>query len=524
MTLAVVYDRVQETTVTTGTGTITLAGAVTGFQSFAVVGNGNSTYYCITSNNAWEVGIGTYSTSGSTLSRTLISSSTGSLISLTGTSTVFITYPAEKAIIQDSNGNTYANSFTSGWAATVTAAGTTTLTVSSTYYQRFTGSTTQTVVLPNATTVALGQGFIIDNDSSGAVALQANGGGSLGSIVSGMAGFIFCEDNTTAAGSWSGYMFVPGQGAGNTQITWGKAGLFMDGSTISGLGQLTSIVATGTAPFVVASTTQVANLNAATAGTAGNVTGTVAVGNGGTGATTLSGFAYGNGTSAFTAATTAQALSLIGTVPVGNGGTGATTLSGIAYGNGTSAFTAATGAQISTALGSTSISGSAGNVTGTVGVSNGGLGSTGTPSNGQIPIGNGSTYTAGTLTAGVGIAVTNASGSITISNTQIPATTVSGTSNTITPTITTGQYNVTALAGNPTMAAPAAGVDGQKLLIRIKDNGTAKTAFTWTTTSGGYRAVGITLPQTTIASTPLYIACVYNAQDTFWDVIATSNA
>jgi hypothetical protein len=57
----VVYDRVQETTTTTGTGSVTLAGAVTGYQTFAAVGDGNTTYYCIADQGGanWEVGIGT---------------------------------------------------------------------------------------------------------------------------------------------------------------------------------------------------------------------------------------------------------------------------------------------------------------------------------------------------------------------------------------------------------------------------------------------------------------------------------
>ena len=128
--------------------------------------------------------------------------------------------------------NVAANSFTPGWTSTATAAGTTTLTVSSTYYQRFTGSTTQTVVLPAATAVAKGQGFIIDNDSSGNLTLQDGSAGALGSVVPGMAAFVFCEDNSTTAGSWSGYMFVPGGGPSG-QVTWGTAGLSMAGQTIS---------------------------------------------------------------------------------------------------------------------------------------------------------------------------------------------------------------------------------------------------------------------------------------------------
>jgi hypothetical protein len=95
-------DRVQETTTTTGTGTVTLAGAVAGYQSFSTIGNGNTTYYTITSNFAWEVGIGTYTASGTLLSRdTVLSSSAGGAkISLTGVSNVFVTYPAERAITE----------------------------------------------------------------------------------------------------------------------------------------------------------------------------------------------------------------------------------------------------------------------------------------------------------------------------------------------------------------------------------------------------------------------------------------
>jgi hypothetical protein len=98
----VVADRVKETTTTAGTGTITLAGAVTGFQSFAAIGNGNTTYYTIAGQGTseWEVGIGTYTSSGTTLSRTtvLASSNAGALVSFSaGTKDVFVAYPAERS-------------------------------------------------------------------------------------------------------------------------------------------------------------------------------------------------------------------------------------------------------------------------------------------------------------------------------------------------------------------------------------------------------------------------------------------
>ena len=94
-----VKDRVKETTTTAGTGTITLAGAVTGFQSFAAIGNGNTTFYTIAGGAEWEVGIGTYTSSGTTLSRdtVLSSSSSGSKVNFSaGTKDVFVTYPASR--------------------------------------------------------------------------------------------------------------------------------------------------------------------------------------------------------------------------------------------------------------------------------------------------------------------------------------------------------------------------------------------------------------------------------------------
>ena len=106
----VLADRVQETTTTTGTGSVTLDGAVLGYQTFAVIGNGNTTFYTIADQGGanWEVGIGTYSTTGPTLARTtvLASSNAGSLVTFTsGVKTVFVTYPSEKSVNLDASGN-----------------------------------------------------------------------------------------------------------------------------------------------------------------------------------------------------------------------------------------------------------------------------------------------------------------------------------------------------------------------------------------------------------------------------------
>ena len=96
----VLADRVKETTTTTGTGTLTLAGAVSGFQSFGAIGNANETFYCIVSGTDWEVGQGTYTLSGTTLSRDTVfgSSAGGAKISVASGAEVFSTYPADSAI------------------------------------------------------------------------------------------------------------------------------------------------------------------------------------------------------------------------------------------------------------------------------------------------------------------------------------------------------------------------------------------------------------------------------------------
>ena len=102
-------DRVQDTTTTTGTGTVTLSGtAPAGYQSFAAVGDSNTTYYTISDGTNWEVGIGTYSTAGATLSRTTVlsSSNAGALVSFAaGTKTVWVDYPAERAVVLDASSN-----------------------------------------------------------------------------------------------------------------------------------------------------------------------------------------------------------------------------------------------------------------------------------------------------------------------------------------------------------------------------------------------------------------------------------
>lgn len=198
----------------------------------------------------------------------------------------------------------------------------------------------------------------------------------------------------------------------------------------------------------------------------------------------------------------------------------------------------------------------------------GGTGLTSTPANGQLLIGNGTNYTLATLTQGTGVTITNTSGAITISATGTGGTVTSITAGTgltggtitasgtiaidtsvvatltntqtltnkrVTPRIGTttsaatitptsdlsDQYNVTALATTATFAIPSGTpTDGQKLSIRILAPTTQ--TISWTTTAGGYRVIGTILPTLAPAGKTIYVGCVYNAADAFWDVVAVA--
>jgi hypothetical protein len=338
----VLADRVQETTTTSGTGSVTLAGAVAGFQSFAVVGNGNTCYYAIVNGSAWEVGIGTYSTTGPTLARTtVLSNSNGntSAITLSGPSNVFLTYPAERSINYDADGvavigspinysdtgviatfastvagynqmvlqnksaatnastnlnvsnntatsttgyaelginsstfsngagafnipgasylasastdlsigtygaynihlatnssttdsvtifNTggvslggnadpglgalFANNLYLGFTEITAAAGTSVLTNASADFQHVVGTTTQTIQMPDATTLYKGLAFTVANSSTGSVTITNNASATLDVVVSGSISVLSLMDNSTSAGTWAAYSYLP---------------------------------------------------------------------------------------------------------------------------------------------------------------------------------------------------------------------------------------------------------------------------------------------------------------------------
>ena len=255
----VLADRVKESCSSPGTGTVTLLGAATGYQSFSAgIGANNTTYYTIADQGGanWEVGYGTIGAGGTTLARTtvLASSNSGSLVNFSsGSQDVFCDYTAGKAVYLNSSGNVSAlGTITSGvWNGTtvpvayggtgvtastgansvvlrdasvnisvnsisegysnVAAAGTTTvLTVSSVPNYVVTGSGGQTYQLPDATTLASGVNYTFNNNqSSGTIVVKNNSSTTIATIQSG--GFVDVSllSNATAAGSWDVHNFAP---------------------------------------------------------------------------------------------------------------------------------------------------------------------------------------------------------------------------------------------------------------------------------------------------------------------------
>lgn len=147
---------------------------------------------------------------------TAVANATGS--SATPTAVSMVSAATASAIgIRDANANLQANNFIENATTTATAAGTTTLTISSAKIQQFTGSTTQTLVLPNATTLAVGHQYIVMNRSTGAVTVNANGGGLIQTMAASSYAIYTCMNNGTAAGVWDSiYGGVSGGGTVTT--------------------------------------------------------------------------------------------------------------------------------------------------------------------------------------------------------------------------------------------------------------------------------------------------------------------
>lgn len=326
----VLANRVQETATPNTTVSFTLAGAVAGFQTFAVIGNTNTTYYSATdSSGNWEVGEGTYSTSGPTLTRTTVyaSSNSGSAVTFPGSVNVFVTYPSGKSVNLDASGNVSAlgtvssgtwqgstvgvayggtgvttssgpnsvvlrdanenitvNRLSQGLQTITASGGTTTLTAASDFNQQLVGTGGHTFRLPDATTLTDTTTFQFNNNATGTLTIENNAGTTVGTVAPGGAAGIALMNNATSGGTWDVHGYIP------ENVTWGTNSLALGSTVITG-------------------------------GTWNG--GTITSAYGGTGLTTFgaaNGALYSTSASALTA----------GTLPVAAGGTGTTTPSLVA--------------------------------------------------------------------------------------------------------------------------------------------------------------------------------------------------
>jgi hypothetical protein len=126
---------------------------------------------------------------------------------------------ASNVVIRDANANARFNNTVRNLTTTATAAGTTTLTVSSSHTQQFTGTTTQTVVLPDATTLTVGHSFLITNRSTGVVTVNANGGGLIQTMAASSQLLVTAVTVGTAAGTWDAAYSITNAGSGGGTVT-----------------------------------------------------------------------------------------------------------------------------------------------------------------------------------------------------------------------------------------------------------------------------------------------------------------
>ena len=436
----VVADRVQETTNTTGTGTLTLAGAVSGYQSFLAIGNGNTTYYTIVSGTNWETGVGTYTSSGTTLSRdtVLASSAAGAKITVAAGAFVFCDYPAGKAVGSQTGyfDSTFQGTFVDGVVVDYDSAsslgrisvgsgdaigfynggvaGTLLGTASSSGDWSLTrfldvgnGSLVGGATNPIIAAAGSSTGYVqiyIHNDNAGSsassdlAAYPDNGTDASGYIDMGITSSTYSDATFPIYGANEGYIIMSAPSGSSTtgnlvyatdstgtqnyhQWYVGNFGaaksawkMQLKGTALDLSIPLNSTVATGTAPFIVASTTQVANLNAATAGTA-------------TTATNLAGGALGSvpyqnasGTTLFLAGTTSATPSFVTSTGTGSATQAPTLTSSTGSG---SVVLATSPTLVTPALGTPS-SGVVTNLTGTASINiNGTVGAT-TPTTGSF--------------------------------------------------------------------------------------------------------------------------------------------
>ncbi len=473
----VLADRVKDTTLTTGTGAVALSGTPpTGFRSFgAGVGDGNTTYYTIAGvgTSEWEVGIGTYTAAGTSLSRDVVlaSSNANALVNFSaGAKDVFVTYTAAKSVNYDASGNVNIN--ITGQAALATnlydgsanaipyqsAANTTTFLAAGSGVLYSTGGAPSWSQTPTLTSLALTSGTVSTSPTNATDIANKTYVDTIAAV-----GLHYHQPvkyevpNTT--GNLNATYNNGSAGVGATLTNAGTLGAFTPDGTVAQVGDriliynqtnqfengvyVVTTVGDGSTPWVLTRSSDTDTYASGPTGLGEGSAFYITSGNTGAGETYEM-----NVPGTITFGTTAITFVQISSAQVYSAGTGLT-LTGVTFsltapvattlgGTGLSSFTA-NGAVYATSTSALT--------TGTLPVASGGTGQT-SFTDGELLIGNttGNTLAKGTLTAGAGISVTNGAGSITIANTA-PDQTVT----------LTGGSNITITGSYPNFTIAAAG-------------------------------------------------------------------
>ena len=386
----ILKDRVQETSTTTGTGTLTLAGAVTQFQTFSsAVGNGNTTYYTIynAGGTQWEVGLGTVG--AGTLSRdtVLASSNANALVSFTGTIYVFGDYPAGKSVYLDAIGTATVSQLAT--SSTTNTTPVLSYNASNSNYAAgatVSGSYLQTVMQNKSNTAGASTNYVLSNDLGTDSTYYGEFGMNSSVYSAGTPADFFSLNNGIYYSGHDGDITIGSGNGKKTYLAWGTTGQSAHVINATGsIGLNTDITGTnnyGTAGQVLTSqgNASTPTWTTPTTGTVTSVTGTApVVSSGGTtpaismaaANTTTNGYltstdwntfnGKGAGTVTSVAATVPSVFSITGSpittsgtlaitysgtaLPIANGGTNSTataTAGGAGYGTGTAhAYTAA---------------------------------------------------------------------------------------------------------------------------------------------------------------------------------------
>ena len=470
----VLKDRVKETTTTTSTGAYTLAGAVTGYQSFSVIGDGNTTYYAVTNGTDWEVGIGTYTSSGTTLSRDTIleSSNSGNAVNWgAGTKDIFVTYPAERSMYVDGTTITPAISARLGFANLAQGSALSVLGVtgnSTADNASIAAGTDNQVLRRSGTSLAFGAVNLASSDAvTGALAVTNGGTGGtsqsaartgLGATTLGANLFTitnpsaitfprFNADNSVSSLSDTDFRTAIGAGTGNGTVTSVGGTGTVNGITLTGSVTTSGNLTLGGTLSGVSLTTQ--------------VTGTLPIANGGTGSTAT---AY-----------CSLATNVSGILPAANGGTN-------------NAFFQVSGPATSTKTYTF-------------------------PNENMTVVGTTQTQT-----------LTNKTITQRVSSTASISSPLAFNSDNFdlyAATAQAGDLTINADAGNPT--------DGQKIIFRFTCDGTIRTITFTGGASKAFKPVGANLTVAgsnftyalTVSKTT-YFGCVYNTSSSRWEVVALS--